>query len=659
MFVDWRRRHVAMTGAAALVAAIIMIPVSQCRILASGTDWATQTTAAGLTNESVMLPEALPDPIEPANRAIWAFNKGLMTGVVKPTARVYRFVVRKPVRRGIRNFGRNITYPGRLINNFLQGKPNGAADETARFLCNTIFGLGGFFDVATNWKIPTSDADFGQTFGRWGWKPHAYVMLPIYGPSNERDTLGLAVDTAANPLTYLVPYPFVANNPLTYFAPYTYANYAIMYNSLSDTVDDYVRFSRTEKDPYSEIEYASGYVRENQVVDFRVRGEPDAASLETLRSVFFSFKDPEFPNRGTTRSVLITSTGRNLKFTFWLQRGEAPVVYIVPGLGSHRLAASALALAELVYDHGFSVVCVSNPFNYEFMEQASTAAVPAYAPVDAHDLHVALSETDRQLRKRNPHRLGARALMGYSMGAFQSLFVAGIESANDPRLIQFDRYVAINPPVRLVYGMSKLDEFFQAPAAWPAEERPKDVENTFLKVAAFTKNSFTPQTSLPFSGIESKFLIGVVFRLILRDAIYSSQERHNQHVLQHPVSKFRREELYREILRYSYRDYFDRFVVPYYLTRGIDLRTADALEGAGDLRTYTATLKANPRIRVITNRNDFLLDGSDADWLQATFSPDRLTLFEQGGHLGNLADPSVQEAILRTLDGLGPRARVE
>ena len=137
---------------------------------------------------------------------MWGFNKGLMTDVIKPTSRVYRFVVVKPVRTGIGNFGQNLTYPGRLINNLLQGKWSGARDETYRFVCNTTVGVAGFFDVATKWKIPKSDADFGQTFGQWGWKPQFFIMLPVYGPSNERDTVGLAADTAANPLLYIAPY---------------------------------------------------------------------------------------------------------------------------------------------------------------------------------------------------------------------------------------------------------------------------------------------------------------------------------------------------------------------------------------------------------------------------------------------------------------------
>jgi ABC-type transporter lipoprotein component MlaA len=603
--------------------------------------------------ESVVLPKSVPDPIEPFNRVMWGFNKGLMTDVIKPTSRIYRFVVAKPIRTGIGNFGTNLTYPGRLINNLLQGKWTGARDETYRFLDNSTIGVAGLFDVATPMQIQKSAADFGQTFGQWGWKPNFFLMLPFLGPSNDRDTVGWAADTAANPLLYIAPYKFDANNPLTYLGPYTYFTYADMYNNLSDTVDESVRFSQAEMDPYAEIQYAWTFVRKNRVADFQVKGKQDAASLETLESVFFTFKDPEFPGRGKTRSVLIPATGRRLDFTYWLQPGKAPVVYIVPGLGSHRLAETSIALAELIYKNGFSAVCVSSPFNREFMEHASTAALPAYLPVDGRDLHAALTEVDRRLNATYADRLGDRALMGYSMGALESLFLATGEPTNQPPLLKFDRYVAINTPVRMLHGVSKLDEFYRAPLDWPQAERTGDIENTFLKVAALSKNKLTPQTSLPFNAIESKFLIGLTFRFMLRDIIYSSQRRHDQGILQHPLWGFRRDPVYQEILQYSYQDYFDKFAVPYYQTRGLPSPAAE-LEKAGDLRTYQAGLRANPNIRVIVNQNDFLLSDGDLAWLRATVAPDELTVFPQGGHLGNLYNSEVQKAIVGALAGLKP-----
>jgi ABC-type transporter lipoprotein component MlaA/pimeloyl-ACP methyl ester carboxylesterase len=602
--------------------------------------------------EKVVLPKSVPDPIEPFNRVMWGFNKAVMTGVVKPTSRVYRFVVVKPVRTGIGNFGKNLLYPGRLINNLLQGKWTGALDESYRFVCNTTVGVAGFWDVASKWKIPKSDVDFGQTFGKWGWQPHFFIMLPIFGPSNDRDTVGLAADTAANPLLYIAPYHFDVNKPLTYLGPYSYFAYAVMYNNLADTVGEYVRFSQAEADPYSEIQYAWTFARANQVADFQVQGKQDAASLETLQSVFFTFKDPEFPSHGQTRSVLIPATGKKLKFTFWLQPGKANVVYIVPGLGTHRLAETSLALAELVYKNGFSAVSVSSPFNSEFMEHASTAALPAYLPVDGNNLHVALTEIDRHLHQLYPDRLGNTALLGYSMGAFETLYIASTAPTN--HLLQFDRYVAINTPVRIAQGISKLDEYYRAPLDWPAAERINDLDNTFLKVAALSRGTLTPQTSLPFNSIESKFLIGLTFRLDLRDMIYSSQRRNNQGVLQHPILNWRRDPVYQEILQYSFQDYFQKFVIPYYQRHGLASDTAEMLQTAGDLRTYGAGLRANPDIRVIVNENDFLLTDEDLIWLRATFGRDQLTVFNRGGHLGNLFNPTVQKSILSALTPMRP-----
>jgi pimeloyl-ACP methyl ester carboxylesterase len=268
-------------------------------------------------------------------------------------------------------------------------------------------------------------------------------------------------------------------------------------------------------------------------------------------------------------------------------------------------------------------------------------------------LHVALTQIDRHLNASYPNRLGDRALMGYSMGALETLFLAAAGPADQPPLLKFDRFVAINTPIRMLHGVSKLDEFYRAPLDWPQAERTGDIENTFMKVAALSKTTLTPQTSLPFNSIESKFLIGLTFRFTLRDIIYSSQRRNNQRVLRHAILSFRRDPVYQEILRYSYQDYFDKFAVPYYQARGLASPAAE-LGKAGDLRTYQAGLLANPGIRVIVNQNDFLLSEDDLAWIRATFPPEQLTVFPRGGHFGNLCNPAVQKSILGALAGLKP-----
>jgi ABC-type transporter lipoprotein component MlaA/pimeloyl-ACP methyl ester carboxylesterase len=600
------------------------------------------TVPPSVAEDSIVLPLGFNDPIEPFNRDIWAFNKGFLTSVVRPASKVYRRVVIKPVRTGIGNMGTNLTYPGRLINNLLQGNWAAMNNETERCFCNTLFGLGGFFDVATQWRVPKNDADFEQTFRKWGWKPGSYLMLPVFGPSDERDTTGLIADFAANPLTY--------------FFPYEYIGAGTMANNMTDTVEKSVCFIRAEPDPYSILQYAWSFARENRTADMRVIGDQDEATLETLQSVFFTYKNPEFPARRKTRSVLIPSTGKKLDFTFWLQPGRAPVVYMVPGLGAHRLAGNELGLAELLYEHGFSPVCISSAFHPEFMEHASTTDLPTYPPVGVHDMHVALTEIDRRLQESYPHRLGAKALLGYSMGGFQTLFLAATAASNEASLLKFERYVAIDAPVRLRYCVTNVDQFYLAPLAWPAGERTAKIENTLLKVVAVSAQS--PQqpsalpSALPFDAIESRFLIGLSFRLTLRDIIFSSQLRHNQGVLKLPLDKSKRRAVYDEIMQYSLWDYIEKFARPYDKARGIDLADPEMVKKGTDLRTYSDALQGNRNIRVIANRNDLFLAGEDVAWIEATFARAQVALFEHGGHLGNLAQPAVQRAILDALDGL-------
>jgi pimeloyl-ACP methyl ester carboxylesterase len=287
------------------------------------------------------------------------------------------------------------------------------------------------------------------------------------------------------------------------------------------------------------------------------------------------------------------------------------------------------------------------------MEHASTTALPAYPPIGINDLHVALTQIDAGMEAAYPGRLGARAIMGSSMGAFQSLFMAATEAENTNALIHFERYVAIDSPVNLRYAVTNLDRYYQAPMAWPEAEREANIRNTLLKVAALVTQPGNGNAQLPFNTIESEFLIGFAFHFTLRDIIFSSQLRHNLGVLQQPVVKSRREAVYNEILKYSFRNYIDDFAMPYDRALGIDLNDPKVIEFGTSLKAHTAELAANPNVRVILNRNDLLLNTDDLAWMEATFPVARVTEFPDGGHVGNLWQPAVQRAIVQALDGLG------
>ena len=134
------------------------------------------------------------DPIEPVNRPIFRFNDTLDEWVLEPVARGWDTIAPDPVEDSIQNFFLNLRFPIVFVNGVLQAKPRSAAISLSRFMANTVFGVVGLFDVATGWGLERQEEDFGQTLGYWGVPPGPYLVSPLLGPSNVRDTVGFIAD---------------------------------------------------------------------------------------------------------------------------------------------------------------------------------------------------------------------------------------------------------------------------------------------------------------------------------------------------------------------------------------------------------------------------------------------------------------------------------
>lgn len=145
------------------------------------------------------------DPLEPMNRVIFSFNEDFDDAIAKPTATSYRDVVPAPARGWVRNFFANIADLFIGLNNILQGKPGEGLQDWARFAFNSILGIFGINDVASDFGLEKHDEDFGQTFGRWGAGPGFYLVLPILGPSSLRDGTGTVLDIYTDPVNDVKP----------------------------------------------------------------------------------------------------------------------------------------------------------------------------------------------------------------------------------------------------------------------------------------------------------------------------------------------------------------------------------------------------------------------------------------------------------------------
>jgi phospholipid-binding lipoprotein MlaA len=168
--------------------------------------------ATGLISGCATGPDRKPgDPFEPANRVIFKFNDGIDRFVAVPVAKGYQKVTPQPLRTAVSNFFSNLGDLTNAANNLLQLKITDATEDFVRFAFNSTFGLGGLLDWATPAGLPKHHQDFGLTLGHWGVPSGPYLVLPLFGPSTVRDSMGLIVDVKFNPLNYIEP---AVRNPL-------------------------------------------------------------------------------------------------------------------------------------------------------------------------------------------------------------------------------------------------------------------------------------------------------------------------------------------------------------------------------------------------------------------------------------------------------------
>lgn len=151
-------------------------------------------------------PQANPrDPLEPMNRKIEKFNDGVDSMVLKPVATAYKKATPPLVRTGVSNFFNNISDVGSLFNNLFQLKVSASAEMLQRVMVNTMLGLGGVLDIASELNVERHPEDFGQTLGYWGVPAGPYLVLPLMGPSSLRDASAMAVDYKGDVTGYVDP----------------------------------------------------------------------------------------------------------------------------------------------------------------------------------------------------------------------------------------------------------------------------------------------------------------------------------------------------------------------------------------------------------------------------------------------------------------------
>ena len=567
-----------------------------------------------------LMVHSVADPLEPLNRLTFTINELAFHVAVNPVSKGYNRVMPQPVRKGIRNFRNNLFFPLRFVSNLLQGKLREASTETKRFLINSTLGIGGLSNPASSkYNLQPANEDLGQAFGSWGWNSQMYLFLPIFGPSSERDVLGKAGSVFLDPAS-LVPSGKIG---------LTLNNYTFEAKALEQLLATYY-------DPYEIARILYTANRDIAVRDAKPdTAQEDTGQTQTMMAVFTQPKDPYFGSKALARSVKPMGFTGALPYSLWLQNGSAPLMFVLPGLGGSKQGTRALAIAELAHKEGYHVACFSNNFNWEFIRHAPANYLPGYTPKDIDLIQQAHLAVERDLKARHgAERIQGKSLIGFSMGAWYALNLA----AQNPSA-SYQHSVAINPPLDLVHGLKVLDRLYRAPQSKGSEQIKAVQQSAFIKVLINRQSN--PQSGLlrPFTDAEASHLIGLSYRVTLREAILTGKFDN----LLVPITP--RRKLYDRINSISYEDYYEKLIKPQLVPQGI---SANDLNVASDLRNRQAErIKANG-VHLLLTSNDFLLTSEHLAWFRENFS-NRHIYYKKGGHMGNLWNPNVQDALRQVI----------
>lgn len=215
------------------------------------------------------------DPLVEVNTASFELTQDVDKALVEPIADVYEEDLPSPVRKGLRNFFRNLMEPVNALNYLLQLKPGKALETVGRFAINTTVGVGGLFDVAKKkpFKLPYRRNGFANTLGYYGVGPGPFLVIPLVGATSLRDILGTGIDQSILP--FAVGKPF--NTPL-------YAIPAFTVNSLEFRIqfDEKLKEIRESDDPYFAARETYLCQREAEIAALKNRPPPRDCSIEAL-----------------------------------------------------------------------------------------------------------------------------------------------------------------------------------------------------------------------------------------------------------------------------------------------------------------------------------------------------------------------------------------
>lgn len=637
------------------------------------------------------------DKYEKFNRKMFNLNTKLNKFVARPVHILWSSVMPKYGMDRIRSAYNNIEYPKRLASCLLQRDGDALKKETVRFLTNSTIGLGGLFDPADKiFKIKPTNENMEQALCKCKMKSGHYMVMPVLNACTPRSLCGRVLEAAldpsvylATPLTSIIKFGLMVNRtsymqPLAKMIEATYADPYDIQKKLYG-LENYIRNSnldrkdllKTEAELVQEgqsalaeemiaqigsdenVESDSG-VPTGMAADLEIIKKPKLVPdivledynpqtpvIDSMRTALFddnsvnksmwnelSIWNRSFAKRIKTASISVDDTREPYKYRYILQKDKtAPLVIMYPSIGEGSNAHHSVIFAKMFYDAGYSVIIQGSHFHWEFVKSMPEGYCPGIPSQDADYIKLVTSKIMDSICAKYGCNFREKVVVGTSFGAMATLFVAEKESKNNT--LGVNKFIAISPPIELVYALEQLDKNSEEFDKNSPEVKHKTAITAakILQLTQLKENSDFKLDTLPFTDEEGKLITTFILRQKLSDLIFTIEN----------IAKNTKTDFYQTVNNMSYRDYAEKYLLKNGMLTLDDLRYETGLYSLADYLTHADNYK------IYQSFDDYFINKEQLARLK-TLAGKHLVCLNCGAHLGFLYRKEFIDALKRDIN---------
>lgn len=674
-----------------LFALLVLLALNNISVLAQKIDiQAVQTENCKFPDYATMYVGE--DKYEKFNRKMFNLNTKLNKYIARPVHILWSSVMPKYGMDRIKNAYNNIEYPKRLASCLLQRDGDALKKETVRFLTNSTIGLGGLFDPADKiFKIKPTNENMEQALCKCKMKSGHYMVMPVLNACTPRSLCGRMLEAAldpsvylATPLTSIIKFGLMVNRtsymqPLAKMIESTYADPYDIQKKLYG-LENYIRNSNLDRkdlleteaeliqegqsalaeemiaqlgnDEKSEVEEGTptGMAAELELIkkppltpdivldDYN----PQTPVIDSMRTALFddnsvnksmwnelSIWNRSFAKRIKTASISVDEAREPYKYRYILQKDKtAPLVIMYPSIGEGSNAHHSIIFAKMFYDAGYSVIIQGSHFHWEFVKSMPEGYCPGIPSQDADYIKLVTSKIMESICAKYGCDFREKVVVGTSFGAMATLFVAEKESKNNT--LGINKFIAISPPIELVYALEQLDKNSEEFDKNSPEVKHKTAITAakILQLTQLKENSDFKINTLPFTDEESKLITTFILRQKLSDLIFTIEN----------IAKNTKTDFYQTVNNMSYRDYAEKYLLKNDMLTLDDIKYETGLYSLADYLTHADNYK------IYQSFDDYFINKEQLARLK-TLAGKHLVCLNCGAHLGFLYRKEFIEAL--------------